>query len=151
MQYLGHSYNKKSGFIYNSNLLKHLYFIKIFLLFFSYSCPYFTPTALPCPIQSLLPKTIPTPLSLSMGPLYMFLNLTLPVSPFPSGYCQSGPCFHACGFISLLSLFCLLDSSYRWDHMVSVFHCLAYLTQHSALQFHPCCHESKSSFFLSTV
>ena len=49
-----------------------------------------------------------------------------PPFPFPSGHCQSVPCFRACGSIVLVSLFCSLDSSYRWDHTVFVFHRLSF-------------------------
>ena len=61
----------------------------------------------------------------------------------PSGHCQPVPCFHACGSGLLVSLFCSLDSPYKWDHMVFVFHWLAYFTWHNALQFHPYCHEGE--------
>ena len=36
--------------------------------------------------------------------------------------------FYAFGFILLISFFCSLDSSDKWDHMVFVFHQLAYFT-----------------------
>ena len=44
-----------------------------FILLFFYSCPNFSPVVLPCP----------TLLSMSMGPLYMFLDQTLPLFPPP--------------------------------------------------------------------
>ena len=67
-----------------------------FLLLFSYSWPHFPPIALPCPAHPTSPpfSPPPTPLSLSMGPLYMVLDLTLPLfpplppSPIPSGHCR---------------------------------------------------------------
>ena len=43
--------------------------------------------------------------------------------------------FHISGSILLACLFCCLGSTYRWDHMVFVFHQLAYFTQHNALFF----------------
>ena len=36
-----------------------------------------------------------------------------------------------------LSLFCLLDSIYKWNHMVLVFHWLAYFIYHNTIQVHP--------------
>ena len=54
-------------------------------------------------------------------------------SPLSSGSCQSVPCFHVSGFVLLVSLFCSLDSSYKWDHMVFIFHQLAYFTEHNSL------------------
>ena len=32
-----------------------------------------------------------------------------------------------------------LDSTYKWHHMVLIFLCLAYFTQHNAFKVHPCC------------
>ena len=61
-------------------------------------------------------------------------------SHFPYGYCQLVLNLNVSGYILLAYLFCWLGSTYRWDHMVFVFHHLAYFTQHNALQFHPCCH-----------
>ena len=48
---------------------------------FSYSCPHFSPITLPCPTHPHLPHSIPPypPLSLSTGPLPMFLDWTLPL------------------------------------------------------------------------
>ena len=53
---------------------------------------------------------------------------TLPTSLLPSYSYQSVPWFYASGSILLISLFCSLHSSYKWDHMVFVFHQLAYFT-----------------------
>ena len=75
-----------------------------------------------------------SPLTLSMCPLYMFLDDTSPISPplslslLPSGYHQFVLYFSVSGYILLASLFCWLGSTYRWDHMVFVFHHLAYFT-----------------------
>ena len=49
-------------------------------------------------------------------------------SPLPSGYCQCIPYFHVSVYILLSCLFCWLGFTYRWNHMVFVFHCLAYFT-----------------------
>ena len=53
------------------------FFFLLFLLVFSYSCPHFLPLLSPNLPPSLLPHSTPL-LSLSMGPLYIFLDLTLP-------------------------------------------------------------------------
>ena len=80
----------------------------LFLLLLSYSCPYSTPPiSLPCPVQPSLPKTIPSPLSLSMGPLYMFPSFPpLSCSPLPSGPCLFVLYFHVSGYILLI---CFVD------------------------------------------
>ena len=88
---------------------------------------------LPCPpslshIQSALS------LSLSIGPLYMFLDLTLPLlSPvtllFSPLWSQAVILyFHVSGSVLLACLFYWLGSTYKWDHMVFVFHCRVYFT-----------------------
>ena len=95
----------------NNNLSSVFY---VFLLLFNYSCPHFplllsTVLSTPHLTHSILP---PTPLSLSMGPLYMFLKLTLPLlSPviplsLPSGHCQFVLYFHVSLFCSLV---CFVD------------------------------------------
>ena len=95
---------------------------------------------------SLLPPSFhPNPCSHSQFPhccpcpwvIYTFIHVPClvpspsfhhyPPTPRPSGHIQSVPCFHACGSILFISLFCSLDSSYRWDRMVFVFHWLALL------------------------
>ena len=91
-------------------------------------------TALPCPAHPPLPQSIPTLLSMSMGHLSLFLDYTLPFlslrtpPPLSSGGCQSVLYFHASGSMLLIYLFCSLGSTYRWDLMVFVFHCLVYFT-----------------------
>ena len=44
------------------------------------------------------------------------------------GYCQFVLYFNISGYILLAFLFCWLGSTHRWDHMVFVFHHLAYFT-----------------------
>ena len=123
----------------------HFYFFNFRSTFYIFYCYYITVF----PIFPLLPaSTQPTPcsqqsvpmlLSMFMGYLYMFFDYTLlllsTIIPLPllSGHCRSVPCFHACDSILLISLFCSLDSSSRWDHMVFVFHQLAYFTWHNIL------------------
>ena len=41
-------------------------------------------------------------------------------------------------FYFVFSLWCSLDSTYKWDCVAFVLHCLAYFTLHSILQIHPC-------------
>ena len=94
-------------------------------------------------IPPLLSSVLPPPHSVSLPPphcpcpwvLYT-CSLTwpfpifplLPPSPNPSGHCQFVLYFHVSGYILLACLFCWLGSTYRWDHMVFVFHHLAYFT-----------------------
>ena len=77
----------------------------------------------------------------------------LSLSPLLSGYCKFCSLFQflwlyfACLFVSLIRF------NYRWDHMVFVFHSLAYFTYyawHNSLKFHPCCCEGRI-YFLSVV
>ena len=53
-----------------------------------------------------------------------------PLSPslLPSGYCQFVLYFNVSHYILLPYFFCWLGSTYRWDHMIFFFHCLAYFT-----------------------
>ena len=41
-------------------------------------------------------------------------------------------------FCYVCSLFCFLDSIYKWNHTVYVFLCLVYFTKHNILQVHLC-------------
>ena len=60
---------------------------------------------------------------------WLFLLIPpLPPSPLSSGHCQFVLYFHISGSILLACLFCWLGFTYRWDHMVFAFHCLAYFT-----------------------
>ena len=119
-----------------------LYIKKKKLWLFYYSCPIIPPIAVHFPTQPWLSQAIPTLLFTSMSHLYMFLDQTLPrcTPSYPpcsisSGHCQSVFCFHASVSTLLICLFCSLGSTYRKNHMVFVFHCLAYFTQHKTLQF----------------
>ena len=57
-------------------------------------------------------------------PFPYFIPLSL--SPLLSGHCQFVLHFNVSASIFLACLFSWLDSTHRWDHMVFVFHCLAY-------------------------
>ena len=126
---------------------------KIFDVFyfclFYYSCPNFPP--LPFSVQSphpahscsLSPHSCQCPWS-SIHVLWLIPSPSFhnsPQPPFSSSGCRYGPCFHVSDSVLLVSLFCSLDSSYKWDHMIFVFHGLAYFTRHKNVQFHPCCHK----------
>ena len=73
-------------------------------------------------------------LSFSMGPLYMFLDLTLPlpspIIPLLSPFWALSPCslFPCLWSIFITCLFFWLGSTYRGDRMVFVFYHLAYFT-----------------------
>ena len=94
----------------------------------------FSPFALLCPAQSRshskFPHCCPCRWVIHKHSLTSPFPFSPPLAPsfLPSGHYQSVPCFPAPSFILLICLFCSLGSSYRWDHMVCVFHCLAYFT-----------------------
>ena len=104
--------------------------VLIFFDFIVYSItvvPIFFPFCTPPPSPSLSPIN---PLSIVYVHGSFIHVLWLVVSPsfhhycpskLPSGHCQSFPCSHASGSIFLASLFCSLDSSYKWGHMVPAF------------------------------
>ena len=80
-------------------------FLNIFIVVQLQLSP-FPPIALPCPIQPLIPKTNPTPLSLSIGLLYMFPFFPpLSPSPLPSGHCKFVLYFYVSGSFLLICLF----------------------------------------------
>ena len=94
--------------------------------------PHYSPLPYPPPLPHSI---LPLPLCLCLCVLYTcsftwpfpFFPLLCP-SHLPCGHCQFVLYFHAFGLILLTCLFCWLGSTYRWDHMVFVFHCLAYFT-----------------------
>ena len=107
-----------------THLLRDIYFgslnnLPFLKLLFYYTCPNFPPYALLRPSHLLLPQSIPTLLSMSVGHSYCSLTSPFPFFPslsppsLPSGSCQSVPCLCACDFILFISLFCSLVSSYR--------------------------------------
>ena len=76
-----------------------------FLLLFNCHCPHVSPISLLCPTQPPPPIFSPPPLSLSVGPLHMFLDLTLPLLstliPLPTPFwllsvCSLFPCLCFC-------------------------------------------------------
>ena len=70
---------------------------------------------------------------------FVFFAPLYPFYPPSSSHLRQQPiCLH----IHELRLVCLLvflDSTYKRDHMVFIFYCLPYFTQHNALKTHPCC------------
>ena len=65
-------------------------------------------------------------------PFFLLLSL----SPLLSAYCQVVLYFNVSGCILLACVFCWLGSSYRWDHVEFLFHCLAcYLLFNTTLTF----------------
>ena len=111
---------------HNVNLMYISIFIFIcsfyyYYLLLSHIFPCCSPLLYPLPQQS-----IPSPLSMSMGPLDILLDLSLPLLsavtpvPFPSGHWQLVFYFHVSDSILLFCLFCWLGFSYRWDYMVFV-------------------------------
>ena len=135
-----------TGFLYFVLLmwcisLIHFLFKNIFWFFMSLFLKYFhccSSTVVSIsphysPPMTFPPLTLdPTPLWLCPCILYRCSLTTLspfpPISPFhlPSSYCQFFLYFNVSGYILPACLLCQLGSTYRWDHMVFVFHCLAY-------------------------
>ena len=108
------------------------YIFQFFLLLFSYSGPAFFPTALHYSIPHNS-HSQPTPIvhahESSIRVLWLAPSPYFPLllsSPFSSGHCQFVLYFHVSGSILLICLFSWLGSTYRWDHMVLVFHSKAY-------------------------
>ena len=122
--------------------LTHTFFVTrvIFFVFFSFFyCCSITVVPIFLPLLSLALSTTShiqssPPLSLSMSPLYMFLDLPLPllftIIPLLPPLWSLSVCFlfSVSGSILLMCLFCWLASTYGWDHVVFVFHHLAYFT-----------------------
>ena len=121
------------------NVSAHIFkLLGIYLLFtfiiFNYSCLHFPSITLPHPIHPHLPPSILPHLGFVHGSyihdpswLFPFISPLLPTL-LPCGYCQVNLYFNASGYTLLASLFCWLGFPYKWDHMVFVFHCLAYFT-----------------------
>ena len=58
---------------------------------------------------------------------FPFFPLLSP-SPQPSSYSQFVLYFNVSDYVLFACLFCSLGSTYRWDHTLFVFQCLAYFT-----------------------
>ena len=120
------------------------------MLFF-YSCPKFFPFSILCPSHPPILQASPTLFFYVCG---SFIHVLLPVPPlsfqhYPSPcHCQSVLCFHLSGSFLFVSLFCSLDFSYRWDHMVFFFHWLISLSIMFSSSIHAVT-KGKSSLFLS--
>ena len=107
-----------------------IYLFFIFYLLVSYSCPAFFPVALhyPIPRHCLRPWVLYLcsficPFEALLSPHYSPSSF-LPFCLWSLSVCSLFPClwfYFAC-------LFCWLGSTSRWDHMVFVFHLLAYFT-----------------------
>ena len=126
---------------YESRFCEFIFLFLLILLWLSQFFPLCPPPPRPRPTPTVHPHTAVHVHGSFIHVLWLILFPFFP--PFSStslscGSCQSVPCFHVLGTVLLVSLFCSLDSSYR-DHMVFVFHWLAYFTSHNALQFHPRC------------
>ena len=117
-----------------------VFFFFFFTLFYHWHCygyPYFhSPCAHLCITLNLPPSLCPSP-HCCLSPWAVFIcSLANPLtffhpyspSPLPADSCQSVPCIHASVSILFTSLFCSLDSTYKWDHMVFLFLQLAYFT-----------------------
>ena len=83
------------------------------------------------------PPPTPTPLSLWLSPLYLSVCLSTYLSIYPyhlyhnplhSESYQSVPCNHASVSILFISLFCSLNSTYKWDQIAHLFLWLPYVT-----------------------
>ena len=108
------------------------YVFSLFLLLFNYSCLHFPWSLHPTPAIST-PTLHSTPFWLCPCVLYtcfwqpFHLSLIIPFH-LPSGCCQFVLYFSISGSILFACLLCSLASTKRGDHMVFVFHHLAYFT-----------------------
>ena len=115
---------KESSYFYD--LFYFSFFL--FLLLFKYSCLHFPVTTFSCPTHPQLLLLILPPFGFVHG---SFIHT--PRRPFPFFPLLSSPLVTVCSLFQCLwfyfaCLFVLLCSTYRWDHMVFVFHHVAYFT-----------------------
>ena len=104
-------------------------FSKLFFIVVQVQLSPFSPHYSPHPSHPHFPPLILPPFCFVHVPENPFPFLPPIISShLPSGYCQLVLNFKVSGFILLACLFCWLGSSYRWDHMVFVFHHLGYFT-----------------------
>ena len=101
-----------------------------FLLLCYYNCPNFTPLCTPPPSPPSRNPSSQCCLCLWVMHICPLSNLhhLSPSFHLPPPLSELSVCFCASDFILLISLFSSLGSSYKWDHMVLVFFCLAYFT-----------------------
>ena len=95
------------------NSKNKLFISFIFLPLFKYSCLHFPPISPPSPTHlHLLPSILP-PLTLSMGPLYMFLDDLSPIFPhyfsLPSPLVTVSFLFMSMSLVIFCSLVCFID------------------------------------------
>ena len=88
---------------------------------------------LPFGLFHLLPPAFPsgnhfTVVCICFSPLNPFTFFTQPPTPFPPDYCQSVLCISESVSILFVGLFCFLDSTYKWNHVVFIFLWPAYFT-----------------------
>ena len=119
--------NEKTLCLYSNFFFMYFQFLFFKIIFVHLQLSHLPPNCSPLP--SLL-QSVPIPLSVPKSPLFMFFDLFSPLSPFPlpSDHRQFVCYFYFSGSVLLICLFSWLGSTYRWDHMVFVFHCLAYFT-----------------------
>ena len=114
----------------------YFWFIVYFYCWHYNRCPHFPPSHCPLTPALDLPSLRPSPhCSVSMGHVCIFFanSFTLFHSVSPPSLLTAASLFHVSGPLSILFIrvFCSLDSTYKWDHMVFVFLWLACFTQHN--------------------
>ena len=121
-----------------------LSFIYLLIIFINFAYIFLPPFSLALATPTSHSQSYPF-LTLSMGPLYMFFDDNFPSFPhyFPlhSLLVTVSLLLISISLVIFFLLFCWFCPTYRWDHMVFVFHWVVYFTKHNALQFHPCCHK----------
>ena len=148
---------QKHFYIETVILYNQIFFLSFFLSVVQVQLSPFSPHHSPPP-QPSPPSTLkPTPfgffhVSFVYVPWWTFPYF-LPLSLSPTPLVTVSLLFISMSLVIFSLLICLfswLGSTYRWDHIVFVIHCLAYFTAHNVFQF---IHVAKgrSSFFLSAV
>ena len=96
------------------------------------------------PLPSSTSPHPPFPLAITILQSVSFFFLCSIPSPFhpapkPHPFWQLSVCslYYVLVPTLLVSLFCSLDSTYKWNHIVFVFLWLAYFTSHNTVQVHP--------------
>ena len=109
---------------------KSKYFFNFFFIVVQVQLSPFPPTLLHHPSLSHLPPPSPPLLVIVQVFLITVPTTPSPLSPFSpsplrSSHCEPTLNFSVFGYVLLPCSFCWLGSTYRWDHMVFVFYCLA--------------------------